>query len=57
MNNKWQKYVSINNLKNKLSKQAEQKQNHRYGELVDGNQMGGETGEIGEKVKGLKSTI
>ena len=29
------------NLKNKLSKQAEQKQNHRYGDHLEGYQLGG----------------
>ena len=29
------------NLKNKLSKQEEQRQNHGYGEHFDGCQMGG----------------
>ena len=30
------------NLKIKLSKQTEQKQNHRYGDHLDGYQLGGE---------------
>ena len=46
MNNK----MAINtfqqlNLKNKPSKQEEQRQNHEYGERFDGCQMGGGTGE------------
>ena len=36
------------NLKNKLSKQAEQKQNHRYGDHLEGYQLGGERGAGGE---------
>ena len=32
---------------NKLSKQAEQKQNHRYGDHLEGHQLGG-GGENGE---------
>ena len=39
------------NLKNKLSKQAEQKQNHRYGDHWDGGQWGEDRG-IGEWGKG-----
>ena len=33
------------NLKTKLSKQEEQRQNHGYGESFDGCQMGGDVGE------------
>ena len=33
------------NLKNKLSKQEEQRQNHGYGERIGGCQMGGDMGE------------
>ena len=40
MNNK----MAIN-LKNKLSKQEEQRQNHDYGVHFDGCQMGGSVGE------------
>ena len=57
MNNKIAKihiYQQLN-LKNKLSKQ-EQRQNHGYGEHFDGCQMGGWYGEMGEEVRGLKST-
>ena len=42
-------------LKNKVSKQ-EQRQNHRYRERFNGCQMGGGYGEMGEKVKELRST-
>ena len=47
------------NLKNKLSKQEEQRQNHGYGEHFDGCQIGG--GYWGcrgksEEVRGLRST-
>ena len=41
---------------NKLSKQAEQKQNHRYGDDLDGYQLGQEWGRMGVKVQGLRST-
>ena len=44
------------NLKNKLSKQEEQRQDHRYGEGFDGCQMGGGCKGMGEEVKGLIST-
>ena len=44
------------NLKNKLSKQEEQRQNHGYGEHFDGCQMGGGCGGMGEEVRGLRST-
>ena len=44
------------NLKNKLSKQEEQRQNQRYREHFDGCQMGVGCGEMGEEVSGLRST-
>ena len=44
------------NLKNKLSKQEEQRQNYGYREHFDGFQMGGECGEMDEEVSGLRST-
>ena len=34
--------------KNKLSKQLEQEQNHRYGDQLDGYQLGGGRGRIGK---------
>ena len=37
----------------KLSKQKEQEQNHRYGDHLEGYQLGGERGRIGEKVQRL----
>ena len=39
-----------------LSKQAEQKQNHRYGDQLKAYQLGGGRGRIGEKMQGLGST-
>ena len=45
------------NLKSKLSKQAEQKQNHRYGDYFQGYQLGGRRGRMEEKVQGLRSII
>ena len=36
---------------NKLSKQPEQKQNHRYGDHLEGYQLGGGSGGMGEKVQ------
>ena len=44
------------NLKNKLSKQKEQRQNHGHGDHFDGCQMGGECEGMGEEVRGLRST-
>ena len=41
---------------NKLSKQPEEEQNHRYGDYLEGSQLGGGRGTIGEKVQGLRST-
>ena len=57
MNNK----MAINtycqlNIKNKLSKQEEQRQNYGYREHFDGCQMGGGSEGIGEEVRGLRST-
>ena len=43
------------NLKHKLSKQ-EQRQNHGYGECLDGYQIGGGFEGMGEEVRGLRST-
>ena len=45
------------NLKNKLSKQAEQEQNHRYGDPLEGYQLGVEMGRKGELVQGPRSKI
>ena len=44
------------NLKTKLSKQEEQRQNHGYGEHFDGCQMGGEFGGLGKEVRRLRGT-
>ena len=43
-------------MKNKLSKPAEQKQNNRYGDHLEGYQLGGRRGRMGEMVQGLRST-
>ena len=58
MNNKMTKIqiYQQSNLKNKLSKQEEQRQNHGYREHFDGCQMEGWYGGIGEEVRGLRST-
>ena len=48
--------LSTIELKKKLSKQAEQKQNHRYGDHLEGYQLGGRRERMGEKVQGLRST-
>ena len=42
--------------KNKLSKQAEQTQNHKYGDYLEGYQLGGERESMGEMVQGFRST-
>ena len=44
------------NLKNKLSKQAKQKQNHRYGDHLEVYQLGGARWRMKEKVQGLRRT-
>ena len=44
------------NLKNKLSKQEEQRQNHGYGEHFNVCQIGGGCGEMGEEVRAVRST-
>ena len=56
MNNKMviNTYYQQFNAKNKLRKQ-EQRQNHGYGECVDGGQMGG-MWRMGKDVRGLRST-
>ena len=43
--------------KNKLRKQPEQEQNHRYGDHLEGYQLGGRMGRMGEKVETLKCII
>ena len=46
--------ISTIESKNKLSKQAEQKQNHRYGDHLEGYQLGGRGGRMGGKVQGFR---
>ena len=43
--------------KQKLSKQLEQEQNHRYGDHLEGYQLGGGRGRMGEKVQVFSSII
>ena len=45
------------NLKNKLSKQPEQEQNHRYGDHLENYQFGAGRGRIGEKVQSKKHKL
>ena len=45
------------NLKNKINKEAEQKQTHRYKKHSDDCQMGGELGEKGEEIKKDKLVV
>ena len=42
------------NLRNKLSKQEEQRKNHGYGECFDGCHMGGDVWENGWRGEGIK---
>ena len=44
------------NLRNKLSKQEEQRQNHGHREHFDGGQMEGGCGGTGEDVRGVRRT-
>ena len=44
------------NLEHKLSKQAEQEQNHRHGDHMEGYQLGRGLGRMEEKVQRLRST-
>ena len=44
------------NLKNKVSKQEEQRQSDGYGEHCDGCQMGGGCGGMDEEVRGFRTT-
>ena len=46
--------LSTLNLENKLNKQAQQKQNHRYGDHLEGYQLRGGNGKNGEKDAGIK---
>ena len=46
-----------NKNKNTLSKQPEQEQNHRYGDHLEGYQLGRGKGTMGAKMQGLKSII
>ena len=49
-------YLSTIESKNKLSQQEQRCYSHRYGEHFDGCQIGGGYGEMGEEVRGLRST-
>ena len=41
----------------KLSRQAEQRQNHRCGDHMEGYQLGDGSGRMGEKAHGMRSII
>ena len=45
-----------NKSRNKRSKQLEREQNNRNGDCMEGYQLGGGRGRIGEKMQGLGST-
>ena len=49
-------YLSTNESKNKLSKQEEWRQDHRYKECSNGHQMEGGDGGMDEEVRGLRNT-
>ena len=53
---KWQQIHNCQqlSLKNKLNKQPEQEQIHRYGDQLEGYQLRGRTGENGGKGAGIK---
>ena len=44
-------------MKNQLSKQAEQERNHRCGDYLEGYQLGGGRGKMGEKVQGEEAQV
>ena len=46
-----------NKTRNKLSKQPEEEQNHRYGDHMEGYQWGRRKRRMGEWVEGLRSVI
>ena len=48
---------SKNKQTNKLSKQPDQEQNNRYGDHLEGYQLGRGKGTMGAKMQGLKSII
>ena len=58
MNNKMaiNTHLSIIESKKETSKQEEQRQNPGYREGIEGCQMGGDYGGMGEEVRGLRST-
>ena len=49
-------YLSTMDSKNQ-KKQAEQKQNHRYGDNLEGYHLEGQRKKTGEKVQVLRSTL
>ena len=49
-------YLSTTECKNKLSKQEEWRQDHRYEECSNGHQMEGGDGGMDEEVRGLRNT-
>ena len=55
MNNKMAINPYISTIETKIQNK-QQRQNHGYGELFDGCQMGGACGGVGEDVRGLIST-
>ena len=47
--------LSITESKKEKSKQPEQEQNHKYGDHLEGYQLGGGRGRMGKKIQGLRS--
>ena len=56
MNNKMAINTYLSTITSQQTKQAEQKQNHRYRECFDSGQMAWGLGRWVKKVKGLRST-
>ena len=48
--------LSTTESKNRLTKQADQKQNYKYKDHLEGYQLGGRRENMGEKVQALRST-
>ena len=53
--NSQQSTTEPKNIKNKLSKQLKQEQNHRNGDHMEGYQWGGGGARMGEKVQRIRS--
>ena len=56
MNNKMATNTYLSSIESKKNKLSKNRENHGYGERFDGCQMGWGFGEMGEEVRGLRST-